>query len=155
MITMPNDYQHWGWLLVWSTNFRRCPLRSSYLSGREVFHHISAYLENKIFTVNMLLYTNFEIGAVFGRMPHSANMEFTLNVWIEPLLNWRYQTLEWFGIHQSPLDYYGSNWQYVIGIRWKRGRLPSWLRRGLGRFCCRCWLFWFQARWFCNLGCYC
>lgn len=152
MINQPNDFQRWGCAFLYGPLFLGgSPLRFSHLSRQEVVHHIRASLESQFPSINQLLYPNFEIGAVFGRMSHCAIKEYR-TFGLNHFRNGDIICLSGLGSTNFLWINCGINWQFVIGMGLKQGCFPFWLRWGLGRFQRQCWLFEFWSCWFYGLG---
>lgn len=102
---MTHDCHHWGWRHVWSTNFRRFPLRSLHLSGREVgVHHQVSFSKGYVILIIQLLYFRFKSFGVLCRMPYWSFMISTLHIWIIPRWVWLCQRPQRFRIHKRGLN---------------------------------------------------
>lgn len=102
---MHHDFQHWGWLLVWSTDFKRCSLRSSNLSGWEVdIHHQVSFLKVHVLVINQLLYFRFECVAILQRFwIHQLALHQRLYELIVHLKNWIKRSISSFQVVSRPM----------------------------------------------------
>lgn len=121
-----NDRQCWGYLHVWTTNFRRCPLKSSNSFRREVdVHQQVSFQKGYVPFFDQLLRFGLESIAVLSWMSYYSNMISTLHLRIISMWVWFQQQPKRLGPHQRALK---QIWQKLT--IWHR----DWIERSTHSF---------------------